>query len=182
MSGGRHALAVGVLLLVAGAGLAVAQPAPTLRAAMLGDGEPRTESTGPTSDSFDRLRNRPFDRLRNREDGGDKQNEAFRSFAPPLLRSSPPPDTTLHDPWLGRDKALHAGGSFLLTLSGQYVLTAKLSATEGTALPIAAGTTLALGLAKEVVDGRRAVRPHFSTRDLLADAVGVALAVGLILL
>ncbi len=92
------------------------------------------------------------------------------------------PDTTLHDPWLGRDKALHAGGSFLLTLSGQYVLTAKLSASEGTALPIAAGTTLALGLAKEVMDSRRAVRPHFSTRDLVADAVGVALAVGLILL
>lgn len=91
-------------------------------------------------------------------------------------------DTTLHDPWIARDKALHAGGSFLLTLSGQYVLTAKLAASEGTALPIAAGTTLALGLAKEVVDSRRAVRPHFSTRDLVADAVGVALAVGLILL
>ena len=92
------------------------------------------------------------------------------------------PDTTLHDPWLGRDKALHAGGSFLLTLSGQYVLTAKFAASESTALPIAAATTLALGLAKEVMDSRRPVRPHFSTRDLVADAVGVALAVGLILL
>ena len=94
----------------------------------------------------------------------------------------PFPDTTLHDPWLARDKALHAGGSFLLTLSGQYVLTAKLAASEGTALPIAAGTTLALGLAKEVLDSRRPVRPLFSTRDLVADAVGIALAAGLILL
>lgn len=154
MSGGRHALAVGLLLLIAGAGVAVAQPPPSLQAAMLGatDGVAWTvPSTSP---------------------------------APPLFSFSADPhaDTTRHDPWIGRDKALHAGGSFLLTLSGQYVLTAKLSAPEGTALPIAAGTTLALGLAKEVMDSRRTVRPHFSTRDLLADAVGVALAVGLILL
>ncbi|MEM1041743.1 MAG: hypothetical protein AAGI91_03855 [Bacteroidota bacterium] len=91
-------------------------------------------------------------------------------------------DTTLADPWFGRDKALHAAGSFLLTLSAQYVLTAKLSADEGTAIPIAAGTAFSLGLAKEVADSRRPVNPLFSTRDLVADAVGVALAVGLILL
>ena len=91
-------------------------------------------------------------------------------------------DSTLTDPWFGRDKALHAAGSFLLTLSAQYVLTAKLGASEGTALPIAAGTAFSLGLAKEVADSRRPVRPLFSTRDLAADAVGVALAVGLILL
>ncbi len=93
-----------------------------------------------------------------------------------------PPDTVLADPWLGRDKALHAAGSFLLTLSAQYVLTAKLDADEGTALPLAAGMTLSLGLAKEVADSRRPVSPLFSPRDLAADAVGVALAVGLILL
>jgi uncharacterized protein YfiM (DUF2279 family) len=92
------------------------------------------------------------------------------------------PRDTLRDPWLGRDKVLHAAGSFLLTLSAQYVLTSKLDTSEDGALPIAAGTALSLGLAKEVADSRRAVRPLFSVRDLVADAVGVALAVGLILL
>ena len=85
------------------------------------------------------------------------------------------------DDWLGRDKALHAAGSFLLTLSAQYVLTAKLAASEGDALPVAAGTALALGVVKEVADGRRPVDPLFSARDLVADAVGVLLAVGVVL-
>lgn len=152
----RGPLAVLLLLLAAPA---AAQDAPSLRAAMLGVNE--AESRRADEPTWGRFAD---------------------SSALPLFRSSTPPDTTLHDPWLARDKALHAGGSFLLTLSGQYVLTAKLDASEGTALPIAAGTTLALGLAKEVMDSRRAVRPHFSTRDLVADAVGVALAVGLILL
>lgn len=100
----------------------------------------------------------------------------------PELSTHSPTDTTLVDPWLGRDKVLHAAGSFLLTLSAQYVLTAKLSVGADDAVPLAAGATLSLGLAKEVADSRRPVRPLFSTRDLVADAVGVALAVGLILL
>ena len=45
---------------------------------------------------------------------------------------------TLRDPWLGRDKVLHAAGSFLLTLSAQYVLTSKLDTSEGGALRLAA--------------------------------------------
>ncbi|NNF56796.1 MAG: hypothetical protein HKN04_01005 [Rhodothermaceae bacterium] len=86
------------------------------------------------------------------------------------------------DPWLGRDKALHAGGSFLLTLSAQYVLTDKAGASNGEALPFAIGSALTLGLAKEVMDSQRPLHPHFSTRDLVADAVGVLLAVGVVLL
>ncbi|MEL6772098.1 MAG: hypothetical protein AAFP18_13605 [Bacteroidota bacterium] len=84
------------------------------------------------------------------------------------------------DPWLGRDKALHAGASFLLTLSGQYVLVNKLEATEGQAWPFAATGALAVGLLKEVADSRRARNPLFSWRDLAADAVGVALGLGVI--
>lgn len=102
-----------------------------------------------------------------------------------FARETPPPilaDTALADPWLGRDKVLHAAGSFLLTLSAQYVLTSKLDTDEGAAVPIAAGAAFSLGFAKEVADSRRPYRPLFSTRDLVADAVGVALAVGLILL
>jgi uncharacterized protein YfiM (DUF2279 family) len=89
---------------------------------------------------------------------------------------------TLRDDWLGRDKALHAGFSFLFALSSQYVLTSKLDMDEDGALPVSAGVALSLGLAKEIADSRRRVNPLFSVRDLAADAAGVALAVGLILL
>ena len=93
-----------------------------------------------------------------------------------------PADVATDDPWFGRDKVLHAGFSFLTTLSAQYVLQAKLEASRDEALPVAAGVTLGLGVAKEVADSRRPINPLFSTRDIVADAVGVALAVGLILL
>ena len=44
------------------------------------------------------------------------------------------------------------------------------------ALPISAGTALAIGVLKEVSDSRRAAFPLFSLRDLAADALGVAAA------
>ena len=86
------------------------------------------------------------------------------------------------DDWIARDKALHAGGSFLLTLAGQYVLTDKTGWSNGDALPVAAGAALALGLAKEVADSRRERDPHFCWRDLAADAAGVALAAAVVAL
>jgi uncharacterized protein YfiM (DUF2279 family) len=88
----------------------------------------------------------------------------------PAADSLRPPDL-----WIARDKAMHASASFLLTLSGQYVLTDKAGLSNGQALPVSAATTLALGVLKEVADSRRARGPHFSWRDLAADAVGVAL-------
>ncbi len=75
---------------------------------------------------------------------------------------------------------MHVGASFLLTLSGQYVLTDKTGLSDGRAVPVAAGSALALGLLKEVADSRRQRDPHFCWRDLVADAAGVALAVALI--
>ncbi len=87
-----------------------------------------------------------------------------------------PDTTTKPDAWLGRDKAFHAGGSFLLVLSGQYLLVNKHGLSEGRALPVSAATVLALGLVKEVADSRRERDPLFSWRDLAADAAGVALA------
>ena len=96
-------------------------------------------------------------------------------------RSAPDPGLEAPpDAWLGRDKALHAGGSFLMTLAGQYVLTDKGALSDGEALPVAAGATLALGLLKEVADGRRARHPHFCWRDLAADAAGVALGAAVV--
>jgi len=91
--------------------------------------------------------------------------------APARADSLRPPDA-----WLGPDKALHAGGSFLFTLSAQYALTDKAGLSDAEALPLSAAVALALGIAKEVRDSRRAVGPHFSLRDLAADALGVALA------
>lgn len=85
--------------------------------------------------------------------------------------AAPPPDS-----WLGPDKALHAGASFLLTLGGHVVLTEASGLSRDRALPVAAGTTLALGVMKELTDRRRTRNPLFSWRDLAADALGVAAA------
>lgn len=90
--------------------------------------------------------------------------------------------TALPDEWLARDKALHAGASFLLTLSSQYVWETKLELTEGEALPLAVTSALSLGLFKEVMDSRRPHDAHFCYRDLVADALGVLLGAGLVLL
>ena len=95
--------------------------------------------------------------------------------APPVAPAPRPADA-----WLGRDKALHAGASFLLTLSGQYVLVSKGGLSEGRALPLSAGAALGLGVLKETADANRGRAPLFSFRDLAADAIGVLLAVLLI--
>lgn len=86
------------------------------------------------------------------------------------------------DDWLARDKAMHAGASFLITISSQYVYESKLDLTQGEALPLSISTALSAGLLKEIMDSQREHLPHFSQRDLVADAVGVLLAAGLILL
>ena len=84
--------------------------------------------------------------------------------------------TPTADPWLGRDKTLHATASFALALGGQLVLTQGAGLSGDRAIPISAGTTLALGVMKELTDRRRDRNPNFSWRDLVADALGVAAA------
>jgi uncharacterized protein YfiM (DUF2279 family) len=98
------------------------------------------------------------------------------AFRPPAL------DTLRADPWLGMDKAKHVGGSLLLTLSTQYVLVVKAGWTEGDALPVSAATAAGIGVAKEVYDRYAGPTAFFSTRDLVADAVGIAFGVVVILL
>ncbi len=86
------------------------------------------------------------------------------------------------DPWLAPDKAKHLGASFLLTLSGQYVLTSKLPFSERGALPLSIAGAALVGLGKEVYDWKVKPSHHFCRRDLVADGLGIALAAGLILL
>lgn len=85
------------------------------------------------------------------------------------------------DQWLARDKARHVLFSGLWTLSTQYVLVRKAEWSEGDALPASVATAAAVGIAKEGYD---AARPAGSAsgKDLAADAVGIGLAVGVILL
>ena len=109
--------------------------------------------------------------------GWEWEGQALERVAADTTELLSPPDD-----WLARDKALHVGASFLITLSSQYVFENKLDLTEGEALPLAMATALSAGVLKEVLDSQRSHTPHFCTRDLVADAVGVLLAVGIILL
>jgi uncharacterized protein YfiM (DUF2279 family) len=86
------------------------------------------------------------------------------------------------DQWWARDKAKHVAFSFFATLSAQYVLVNKAGWAESDALPASAGVTVSLGLAKEVYDWRWGDTQHFSARDLVADGIGLVLAVGVIVL
>jgi VanZ family protein len=72
-------------------------------------------------------------------------------------------------------------GSALWTLSTQYVLVNKAGWTEGDALPASVASGAAVGIAKEMVDATRPAGTA-SARDLAANAVGIALATGLIVL
>jgi hypothetical protein len=71
--------------------------------------------------------------------------------------------------------------SGLWTLSTQYVLVRKADWSEGDALPVSMAASGTVGIAKELYD---ASRPggRASAKDLVANAVGIGLAVGVIVL
>lgn len=104
------------------------------------------------------------------------------------LRYEPAParealaDSVPRDRWIAMDKAKHFGGSALWTLSAQYVLVVKGGWDRGDALPVSVASAGAAGIAKELYDRHVGAARHFSTRDLVADAAGIALAVGIVLL
>ena len=101
---------------------------------------------------------------------------AETGFLPAALNDRP------RDRWLGFDKVQHLTVSFLWTLGTQYTLVNKASLREGQALPFSIGSSAVAGIGKEYYDLKRGNRRHFSRRDLVADAVGILLAAGLILL
>lgn len=84
--------------------------------------------------------------------------------------------------WASFDKLQHVTFSFLFTLSVQYALVNKLDVSTKTATPISAGSSLAIGLTKELYDRHLSRSGSFDFKDLVADAVGIMLATGLILL
>ncbi len=101
----------------------------------------------------------------------------------PSLRGAEPPARPLpQDRWIAMDKAKHVGGSMLWTLSTQYVLVVKADWRSRDALPVSAISTATVGLAKEVYDRYAGPTRHFSSRDLVADALGIGLGVLVILL
>ena len=95
---------------------------------------------------------------------------------------SAPLDPHADDPWLGFDKAQHLAFSFLWTLGTQYVAVNKGNLSESQALPLSIGMSAAVGVSKELYDLHSGPPNLFSYRDLVADGVGILLAVGIILL
>lgn len=95
--------------------------------------------------------------------------------------ASPDSSSTPPDRWLARDKARHVVFSGLWTLSTQYVLVNKADWSKADALPASVASATAVGAAKELYDASRSAG-RASGKDLVADAVGIGLAVGLIVL
>lgn len=77
------------------------------------------------------------------------------------------------DDWLGQDKALHFGASFLLDTAGYFTLRDGAGLTKGGALALAALGTLAVGVAKEISDD------EFSGKDLAWNAAGTSVSTAL---
>lgn len=85
------------------------------------------------------------------------------------------------DKWWARDKARHVVFSGLWTLSTQYVLVRKADWSEGDALPVSMAASGTVGITKELYDASRS-EGRASGKDLVANAVGIGLAVGVIAL
>lgn len=86
------------------------------------------------------------------------------------------------DEWIAMDKAKHVAFSFLWTLGTQYVTVNKGGLSEHRALPISVTSSALIGVTKEYYDLRAGPTRLFSVRDLVADAVGILLAAGVILI
>lgn len=89
---------------------------------------------------------------------------------------------TQPDPWLAFDKVQHVTFGFLATVGSQYTLVNKADWSERRALPVSMAASALLGISKELYDWRWSRSRFFSTRDLVADALGIALAAGFIAL
>ena len=82
---------------------------------------------------------------------------------------------------LGADKVKHVVFSGLWTLSTQYVLVNKAGWSEADALPASIASGATIGILKELYDAS-SYTGEASAGDLVADAVGIGLAAGVIAL
>jgi uncharacterized protein YfiM (DUF2279 family) len=82
------------------------------------------------------------------------------------------------DLWLGKDKLDHALASAGLAAAQFYILHQEFEISDNRSRLIAAGSTLAIGIAKEIYD-KVSRRGTPSWKDLLADLAGAALAAGI---
>jgi uncharacterized protein YfiM (DUF2279 family) len=81
---------------------------------------------------------------------------------------------------IGIDKIQHVAFSCLWTLSSQYVMVNKSGFNERKALSYSVSSSALIGLAKELNDWQTKERP-FDWGDLIADGVGIAIAVFIII-
>ncbi len=77
---------------------------------------------------------------------------------------------------IGFDKIQHAAFSCLWTLSSQYVMVNKSGFDEHKALSYSVSSSVLIGLAKELNDLDR-TNSHFNWGDIIANSVGIAIAV-----
>lgn len=82
------------------------------------------------------------------------------------------------DLWLGKDKLDHALASAGLAAAQFYVLHQEFEMSDSRSRQITAGSTLVIGIAKEIYD-KASRRGTPSWKDLLADLAGAALAIGI---
>jgi uncharacterized protein YfiM (DUF2279 family) len=89
--------------------------------------------------------------------------------------------STRYDSWLGKDKFDHSMVSAGLVATQFYVFHQELEWSTPRSRRIAAGSTLVIGIAKEIYDkaGRRGTP---SWKDLLADLAGIGLGIMLVTL
>ena len=90
-----------------------------------------------------------------------------------LLNAPAPVQEPKQDRWLGSDKARHVWMSYAAT-AFTYAAVRSADQDRDVALTIAVPAGVIAGVGKELYDRSRGER--FSTRDLVADAIGIAAA------
>jgi uncharacterized protein YfiM (DUF2279 family) len=78
------------------------------------------------------------------------------------------------DPWFGKDKFDHFLGSAFLTTFTYYSARENFGQAHATALNLAGGLTLSLGIGKEIRD-QKTKKGMASFRDFVADVLGVGI-------